>query len=77
MRLLIEFLYTGKVQESLEKLGGQQVILVDMASLGAQDKETVEKVTWLCGYIGNLVMRVKKQENKNIQKVLGHLVIHF
>ena len=27
MRLLIEFLYTGKVQESLEKLGGQQVIL--------------------------------------------------
>ena len=27
MRLLIEFLYTGEVQESLEKLGGQQVIL--------------------------------------------------
>ena len=35
-----------------------------MASLRAQDKETVEKVTWLCGYIGNLVMRVKKQEKK-------------
>ena len=77
MRLLIEFLYTGKVQESLEKLGGQQVILVDMASLGAQDKETVEKVTWLCGYIGNLVMRVKKQEKIFLQKVLGHLVIKF
>ena len=30
-----------------------------MASLRAQDKETVEKVTWLRGYIGNLV---KKQE---------------
>ena len=37
---------------------------VDMASLRAQDKETVEKVTWLRGYIGNLVMRVKKQEKK-------------
>ena len=48
-----------------------------MASLRAQDKETVEKVTWLCGYIGNLVMRVKKQEKKIIQKVLGHLVIKF
>ena len=36
--------------------------MIDMASLRAQDKETVEKVTWLRGYIGNLVMRVKKQE---------------
>ena len=48
-----------------------------MASLGAQDKETVEKVTWLRGYIGNLVMRVKKQETKIVQKVLGHLVINL
>ena len=52
-------------------------MVLDMASLRAQDKETVEKVTWLCGYIGNLVMRVKKQENFFLQKVLGHLVIKF
>ena len=39
-----------------------------MASLRAQDKETVEKVTWLRGYLGNLVMRVKKQEKKNYTK---------
>ena len=41
-----------------------------MASLRAQDKEPVEKVTWLRGYIGNLVMRVKEQENLVYKKFL-------